>query len=225
MDIDNTLSFEEFSNYSDIIAKSPWYIRDSYLDLRISLAEALEQIEEDEDGIAIKINIYDAIKHIYGLSLVDLADFFDVSFGVMFHARYNGTCQKRLKQFSNKLCIPPHFFDSLTTHDLEQLEKCKEHFYDSHKDLSKISVPEWHEQLTHEIMKYFKCPIDVARKISHIDRLIWQPSFGTTYNEYELALINWTKKQAKKEKRDLSTIEYKLDKGANLLFYQRTTPF
>lgn len=48
---------------------------------------------------------------------------------------------------------------------------------------------------------------------------------GTAYNEYELALINWTKKQAEKENRDLSTIEYKLDKGANPLFYQRTTLF
>ena len=225
MSIDNTLSFEEFSNYSDIIAESPWYIRDSYLDLRISFTEALEQIEAVKDGVAITVNIYDAIKHIYGLSLVDLAVIFDVSYGVMFHARYNGTCQKRLKQFSNTLCILPHFFDSLTTHDLKQLEKCKEHFYDSHKDLSKIITPEWHERLTREIMKYFKCPIDVARKISHIDRLIWQPTCGTAYNEYELALINWTKKQAEKENRDLSTIEYKLDKGANPLFYQRTTLF
>jgi len=74
-------------------------------------------------------------------------------------------------------------------------------------------------------MKYLKCPIAVAREISHIDRLIWQLSFGTTNNKYELALINWTKMQAKKGKRDLNAIEYKLDKGANVLFYQQTTLF
>lgn len=55
----------------------------------------------DAKDEAIDVNIYDAIREIYGLSLVDLAVLLNVTFGVMHRARSMGTPDKRLKIFSS----------------------------------------------------------------------------------------------------------------------------
>lgn len=64
---------------------APWYIRNPYDENpSVNLGELLEM---DSKGEAITVNIFDAIKEFYGLTLVDLAVLFRENFGVMYYAR------------------------------------------------------------------------------------------------------------------------------------------
>lgn len=129
---DDSLSCDDWGanlNYfTEITTCAPWYIREQYQDHRIDYPTFVELLDADSAGKAIKVNIFDAIKRIYGLSLVDLAVILNVSFGVMYRARSVGAPAKRLKNFSQTLCIPAEFFSETTTHDFPKIEQCKIEF-------------------------------------------------------------------------------------------------
>ena len=117
-----------FDYFSEITKNAPWYIKEPYQDCKIDYQTFEKLLEADAKDEAIDVNIYDAIREIYGLSLVDLAVLLNVTFGVMHRARSMGTPDKRLKNFSQVLCIPINFFQKITTHDFDQLKICKEEF-------------------------------------------------------------------------------------------------
>ena len=67
--------WEESQDYYAVMYQNaPWYIRNPYDENpSVNLGELLEM---DSKGEAITVNIFDAIKEFYGLTLVDLAVLF-----------------------------------------------------------------------------------------------------------------------------------------------------
>ncbi|MFR7880590.1 MAG: hypothetical protein ACLU5J_03265 [Christensenellales bacterium] len=80
-----------FDYFSEITKNAPWYIKEPYQDCKIDYQTFEKLLEADAKDEAIDVNIYDAIREIYGLSLVDLAVLLNVTFGVMHRARSMGT--------------------------------------------------------------------------------------------------------------------------------------
>lgn len=201
--------------FAEITQNAPWYIRKPYQNRKINYSTFEKLLEADAKGENIEVNIYDAIREIYGLSLVDLAVLFNVTFGVMYRARSIGTPAKRLKKFSQVLCIPRELFKNLTTHNFEQLEKCKVKFEQS-TDIGTIlkSIPEWKQELIVQVTNYFHCPIHLAKEIARVDKLIWQIQSGNALNDSEKILVDWVSKAAKKQKQTAISIEYSLDIAA-----------
>lgn len=119
-------SLEYFSNITE---KAPWYIRDDYKKYKISYDEFLKRLDDDEKGIPIEINLYDAIENIYELSLVELAEVLNVTLGIISYAKSRGTVAKRVTDFSRKLYIPVKFFNYFTTQDFEELRRCRKEFF------------------------------------------------------------------------------------------------
>lgn len=74
--------WEESQDYYAVMYQNaPWYIRNPYDENpSVNLGELLEM---DSKGEAITVNIFDAIKEFYDLTLVDLAVLFRENFGVM----------------------------------------------------------------------------------------------------------------------------------------------
>lgn len=115
--------------FSEITENAPWYIKEPYQKCQISYGEFLKFLAQDEQGIGIKVNIYDAIEKIYELMPWELAGVLDVPIGVLGYARTRGTIAKRKKQISSRLHIPEKFFDEFLSTQLEMLKECKEEFY------------------------------------------------------------------------------------------------
>lgn len=67
---DDSLSCDDWGanlNYfTEITTCAPWYIREQYQDHRIDYPTFVELLDADSAGKAIKVNIFDAIKRIYG---------------------------------------------------------------------------------------------------------------------------------------------------------------
>lgn len=117
-----------FEYYSHITSHAPWYIKDPLNNCDIPYQQFLELIEADHKGEAIEVNIFDVIKHIYGISLDDIAMLMGISIGVVCHAKSRGVPAKRIYEFSDTLCIRPALFRKTTTHDFAQLEECRRLF-------------------------------------------------------------------------------------------------
>ena len=140
-----------FDHFTKIAKNAPWYIREPYQDFKIDYPTFEKLLEADAEGEAIEINIFDAIRKIYGLSLVDLAVLLNVTFGVMYRARSIGTPAKRIQTFSQVLCIPVEFFKKMTTHDFEQLRKCKAKFEESSNVETVLkNAPKWKQKLINQ---------------------------------------------------------------------------
>lgn len=114
--------------FSDITEGAPWYIKDPYKTSKIGYDEFLKRLDDDENGIPIEINIFDAIENTYELDIVELAKALDVAVGIVSYAKARGTIAKRVIDFSAKLCIPVGFFQYFTTKDLEELKQCRNEF-------------------------------------------------------------------------------------------------
>ncbi|MEG0036110.1 MAG: hypothetical protein RR743_05555, partial [Oscillospiraceae bacterium] len=111
-------SFDFFCNETTSV---PRFLREAFNDCHISYAEFSKMNDDFSAGNAVPINIFDAIKHVYGISMVDIAVVLDVSFGVVYRAKTKGFAQKRIKQFANGLCIPEKFLNGITTGDFDEL--------------------------------------------------------------------------------------------------------
>lgn len=198
--------------FSEITRNAPWYIREPYQDFKIDYSTFEKLLEADIAGKAIEVNIFDAIREIYGLSLVDLAVLLDVTFGVMYRARSVGTPAKRLKKFSQTLCIPMQFFKKVTTHDFEQIQKCKVEFEQSiHIEVALKNMPEWKQELMRQVANYLHCPIHLAKEIARVDKLNWQKGTNDILNDNEQLLVDYVSKAAAKKKQTLTSLEYSLD--------------
>lgn len=114
--------------FTEITNLAPWYIKMPYEKCKISYNEFINLLKNDEQGVPIEVNIYDAIENIYGLNTFQLAELLNVSVGVIGYAKTRGTNEKRLHEFSNKLYIPREYFNHITTQDFEEIKKCKMKF-------------------------------------------------------------------------------------------------
>ncbi len=223
---DDTLSCDDwsvgFDYFTEITKNAPWYIREPYRDSRIDYSTFEKLLEADAAGEAIEVNIFDAIRKIYGLSLVDLAVLLNVTFGVMYRARSVGTPSKRIKSFSQVLCIPADFFKKMTTHDFEQLRKCKAKFEESiHVETVLKNTPEWKQKLINQVVNTLHCPIHFAKEIARIDKLNWEKDDSDALNNSEKLLVDYVSKVASKNRQTLTSLEYSLDIAA--LPHIRTT--
>lgn len=223
---DDSLSCDDWSAgldyFTEITTNAPWYIREPYQNFKIDYPKFLELLDADAAGKAIQVNIFDAIREIYGLSLVDLAVLLNVTFGVMYRARSVGTPAKRLKKFSQTLCIPTEFFSEVTTHDFPKIEQCKIEFEKTH-DINAIlkNNPEWKNELILRVANILHCPIHIAREIARVDKLNWQKDSNDILNTSEKMMVDFLFKAAAKEKQTLLAVEYSLDIAAMPHFYTR----
>ena len=120
--------------YTEITKKAPWYIKKPYDQCKISYEKFLDLLQQDEQGVGVEINIYDAIEKVYELNSVELAGVLDVSMGVLGYASTQRTIPKRKRQFSSRLHIPESFFDEFLSTQLDALKKCREEFRDCYGD-------------------------------------------------------------------------------------------
>lgn len=223
---DDSLSCDDWGanlNYfTEITTCAPWYIREQYQDHRIDYPTFVELLDADSAGKAIKVNIFDAIKRIYGLSLVDLAVILNVSFGVMYRARSVGTPAKRLKNFSQTLCIPAEFFSETTTHDFPKIEQCKIEFEKQTDVNTALKVcPKWKTELARQVANTIRCPIHIAKEIARVDKLNWQKGMDDELSPSEKMLIDCVSKAASKAKQTLMAVEYSIDIASMPHFYAR----
>ena len=120
--------------YTEITKKAPWYIKKPYDQCKISYEKFLDLLQQDEQGVGVEINIYDAIEKVYELNSVELAGVLDVSMGVLGYASTQITISKRKRPFSSRLHIPESFFDKFLSTQLDALKKCREEFRDCYGD-------------------------------------------------------------------------------------------
>lgn len=203
-------SFDFFCNET---TTAPRFLREAFNDCRISYNEFSEMNDAYTAGRAVPINIFDAVKAVYGISMVDIAVVLGVSFGVVYRAKTKGFAQKRITQFSNGLCIPEKLLQNITTNDFDELEKCKEDFFKKPKIKEILeSVPEWKEKLAREISSvYLHCPIHIARKIARVDKIYWNKDFSMDdYTESEQVLIGYISRESKNHE-PAHSLEYSLD--------------
>ena len=69
--------------YVNQTTTAPRFLRDAHNDCRISYHEFSQYADDVESGKPIAISIFDAIKHIYGISMVDIAVLLGVTYGVV----------------------------------------------------------------------------------------------------------------------------------------------
>jgi len=203
-------SFEHFVTQT---TTAPRFLRDALNDCRISYQEFSQYIDDFEAGNPVPINIFDAVKYIYGISMVDIAVLLGVTYGVVYRAKTKGFAKKRIAQFADGLCIPEKFLFNITTKDFDELKKCKEAFF-AKPNISRTleMMPDWKVKLSQEISSiYVHCPIHIAKSLARVDNLFWNNAFSMDgYTESEQMFINYIRKETKKCKA-VHNLEYSLD--------------
>ncbi len=104
---------------------APRFLREKYNDSSISYEDFSKQFDDYSEGKVIPINLFDAIKFVCGLSVVDIAVLMNVSFGVVYNAKVRGIPAKRIKQFSEALCIDSEMLLNGTTAVFPSLYEAK----------------------------------------------------------------------------------------------------
>ena len=113
---------EEF--LADVLDTAPWYLKKPYKNAKLSLTDFLAKVDQDAKGLAVDIELYDAIEEIYGMTQQELAAVLGVSSDVVGYAKAHGTVARRIPHFSACLCIPQEYFKSFSTAQLPQLQEC-----------------------------------------------------------------------------------------------------
>ncbi len=117
---------EEFM--AEVLDAAPWYLKRPYKNGKLSQTDFLDKVETDAKGLAVAIELYDAIEEIYGMTQQELAAVLGVSSDVVGYAKAHGTVKRRIPHFSQCLCIPEEFFKEFSTAQLSQLKKCSEEY-------------------------------------------------------------------------------------------------
>ena len=84
----------EYFNYS--MKSAPRFLREQYNDCHISYDEFTTKLNDLEVGNSVSINLFDAIKYIYGISMVDIAVLIDETFGVVYSEKPEGFLKNEL---------------------------------------------------------------------------------------------------------------------------------
>lgn len=195
---DETRSCDDWSAsldyFSYIKTNAPRFLREPLNDCRITYYEFLSQYEKLIAGNSAPINSFDAIKFIYGISMVDIAVLLNVSFGVVYRAKTKGIPQKRLEKFANALCIEPKMLESMTTADFSELKKARKFFFEQPGiDVLINSRPEWKKNLASTLSSlHLHCPIHMAQEFARVDKLYWAKDMPMDdFTESEKALIKY----------------------------------
>ena len=200
-------------------ATAPRFLRDLYNSCHISYAEFSKYCDDYEAGKPVPIHIFDAIKLIYGISMVDIAVLLGVTYGVVYRAKTAGFAKKRIPQFAEGLCIPEKFLLSphITTLDFEELSEFKKVFF-HRPGISETlnAMPPWKIKLAQEISSiYVYCPIHIVNAIARVDNLYWNNRFSMDgYTESEQAFIDYIQKGTKKHP-PIHNLDYFLDIGCH----------
>ncbi|MCL2508023.1 MAG: hypothetical protein FWF05_02470 [Oscillospiraceae bacterium] len=199
--------------FTYLTTNAPRFLREQFNDCRISYNEFLSQLEDYVAGSAIPTNFFDAIKFVYGISMVDIAVLLEVTFGVVYRAKTKGIPQKRIHQFASELCVEPELLTSITTSDFEKLRKSRKDFFAKSNVEQRINaVPEWKQNLANVISsKYLSCPIHIAKDFARVDKLYWTEDMSLDdFTESERVLIKYMSKHNKYQK-PVNSLEYSLD--------------
>lgn len=204
---------ESLEYFQHKMTTAPRFLRDPHDDYRISYQEFSRLFDDYNAGIPVTINIFDAIKYIYGISMVDIAVVLGVTYGVVYRAKTQGIAKKRIAQFANALCVPEKLLFDVSTGDFKELKRCRDEFF-SKPNINEIlmSTPNWKVELAQEISAiYVHCPIHIAKTLARVDHLYWDSGFSLEeYTESERAFISYIARGTKKY-RPAHHLEYFLD--------------
>lgn len=193
---------------------APRFLREQLNDCSISYDEFSSQFNDYTDGKDVPINFFDAVKYIYGISMVDIAVFMDVSFGVVYNAKVKGIPTKRIKQFSEALCVESEILMANTTAVFNKLSKSKDVFF-AQSNINQVmnTMPEWKQELARVISSNLRCPIHIAKDFARVDKFYWTKDMPIDdFTESEKALLNFAVKHNAYHK-PLIQIEYSLDRA------------
>lgn len=208
----NCLGWMESKNYfNEVCNSASWYVKIQCDKKKLSFSELTDLINKDEKNKKIDINIYDAIFEIYDLNFVQLSELLGVKIGVIARAYYKFTTPKRVVEFSNKLCLPIEFFDTISTENLEEIEKCKKDFL-SRNTLNTVNTKnlEWKEKLIDEIINLLNCSKDDAIKLLQLSNFKWNDAINiTSLKEEELILLKLVNER--ENNGQLVSLEYKIN--------------
>ncbi len=212
--IDNSQCCEDWSAgleyFSYECTVAPRFLREKHHDCSLSYSDFSAQFADFRAGIAVPINIFDAIKRVYELSMVDIAVLADVTYGVVFQAKTKRIPKKRIQQFCNALCISEDTLMSSTTAVFDELRKGKEALIRQGNLVERLTViPKWKQKIVSFISnECLCCPIHFAKEFARIDRMYWEQGVNIDeYTESEKALIAYYTKRNK----NVVSIEYFLD--------------
>lgn len=163
-------------HYDFITSNLPWYFKNKFRRNHVELNQLLHLIELDEQNVPIKLDIFELVEQVYGLSYPhEIAEALGVPETVLRYAHMHGTPLKRIGDFSSKLCIPAKYFENVTTVDIPDIVKCKNEFLKRHngtldeikqstnerltreeKIENKINYPNWKKEFDDKLQKYAK---------------------------------------------------------------------
>lgn len=200
-----------FDSLSYEIYNAPRFLRESYHDGSISYSEFSSLLDDYVADKSMPINIFDALKLVYGISMVDIAILLDVTFGVVHRAKTKGFVQKRIKQFSSSLFIDEEILLNCTTADFDKLRESNKLFWSKSNISEKLnSFPDWEKDLARNISYYLKCPINFAKDFTRVDKLYWNVDMPLDdFTESEKKMINYIVKRY--SKNSVREINYFLD--------------
>ncbi len=197
--------------FSYEIYNAPRFLREAYHDCSISYSKFSSLLDDYVNGKSIQISIFDALKLIYGISMVDIAVLLDVTFGVVYRAKTKGFAKKRIEQFSSGLYIDREILLNCTTYNFDKLRQSNKLFWSQSNISEKLNTfPDWKKELSKTISCYLKCPINFAREFTRVDKLYWNADMPLDdFTESEKKMINYIIKH--NNKQDVREINYFLD--------------
>ncbi len=209
---DNWGASLEYFTYETMNA--PRFLREKLNECSIDYSEFSAQVDDYAAGKEIPINFFDAVKFIYGISMVDLAVIMNVSFGVVYRAKVQGIPQKRISQFAGALCVEPDVLSIKTTAVFENLRESKNVFFSQANIQSQLTkLPDWKQKLANVICSDLHCPIHIAKDIARIDKLYWDAKMPMDdFTDSEKVLIKYIVHHNKYRKQAVS-LEYSLDRA------------
>ena len=115
--------------YTEITKKAPWYIKKPYDQCKISYEKFLALLQQDEQGVGVEINIYDAIEKGYYAEE-------GIKVNVQFPSNTNDAMSLTAagKAEVGIYYLPESFFDEFLSTQLDALKKCREEFRDCYGD-------------------------------------------------------------------------------------------
>lgn len=199
--------------FSYITTNAPRFLREQFNDCRISYDEFLSQLDDFCVGSNVPINFFDAVKFIYGISMVDIAVLLNVTFGVVYRAKTKGVPQKRINQFANSLFVDPELLLSITTSDFNKLRESREVFFAQPNIKQRMdAMPEWKQNLANTIsFECLHCPIHMAKEFARVDKLYWTKDMPMDdFTMSEKAIIKYVSNHNQYHKPGIA-FEYSLD--------------
>ena len=182
----------EYFSFERIAA--PRFLRDNYNNGKLSYVDFSAQHIEFDSGVDVPINIFDAVKYIYGLSIVDIAVLANVTYSVAFWAKTRRIPQKRIQQFCDALCISENTIMSNSTSIFDELRKGKKLLFGQEGISERLSaIPDWKQKIVNYIIGgCLNCPTYLAIKFARIDTMYWEKGMNINeYTESERALISY----------------------------------